>query len=174
MLQLKADKFRYNDKLTAQTRSVIQELEEAGSVEETLQIAGQTLARLGTVGRSILNRLETLRAALDEEKASSPDEEVGDFALESLKGLILFVSGLEQLNKPQITVNDDGRLQLNWKKDRRESLVVSFKDLRTLHYLIFRPSRYSDERIILNGSMNIHDFEDYIETLDLQLHLQPN
>ncbi|WP_207681378.1 hypothetical protein [Desulfonema magnum] len=97
-------------------------------------------------------------------------EENEEISLGSLKSMLLFLFSVKNLKKPVITLNDMGIFQTSWKKDRKNLLTTSFIDNWSLNYVIFRPSRHTPERIILNGVMNELDFKDYL----LEMRLKPH
>lgn len=111
----------------------------------------------------VFQRLKSLNIMTDPDK----DEKM---SLESLKGLLVFLHSIENFRKPVITLNDLGYFQLNWKKDRNNLLTVNFKENYYLNYVIFMPSHYTSKRIILNGSMNIFDFKNFLFKLGVKLH----
>ncbi len=104
----------------------------------------------------------------------SDSEENDKLSLESLKGLLAFLYSIKIFKKPTITLNDLGYLQLNWKRDKNNLLTVNFKEKYFLNYVIFMPSSYNSKRIILNGAMNILDFQHYLSKLGVKLHKESN
>lgn len=92
-------------------------------------------------------------------------EEDENLSLESLRGLLVVLYIIKKHSKPEITVNDSGFFQLNWKKDKSNMVSMEFREKLLLNYVIFMPSRYTPERIILNGFMNVLDFKDYLSRL---------
>ncbi|MBF0230802.1 MAG: hypothetical protein HQK63_14635 [Desulfamplus sp.] len=97
-------------------------------------------------------------------------EEEGEISLDSLKSMLLFLISIKNLKKPVITLNDMGIFQASWKKDRNNLLTTSFTENWSLNYVLFRPSRYASERIILNGVMNVLDFKDYLIDIGIKIH----
>ncbi|MBF0376513.1 MAG: hypothetical protein HQK72_03415 [Desulfamplus sp.] len=97
-------------------------------------------------------------------------EEDGEISLDSLKSMLLFLLSIKNLKKPVITLNDMGIFQASWKKDRNNLLTTSFIKNWSLNYVLFRPSRYASERIILNGVMNVLDFKDYLIGIGIKIH----
>ncbi len=97
-------------------------------------------------------------------------EEDGEISLGSLKSMLLFLISIKNLKKPVITLNDMGIFQTSWKKDRNNLLTTSFTENWSLNYVLFRPSRYTHERIILNGVMNVLDFKYYLIEIGLKIH----
>jgi hypothetical protein len=98
------------------------------------------------------------------------DEEDGDISIESLKSMLLFLFCLNQFERPTITLNDLGIFQTRWKKDRHNLLTTSFLENWSLNYVIFLPSEYTDDRIILNGAMNVLDFVGYLLKINCQVY----
>jgi hypothetical protein len=98
------------------------------------------------------------------------DEEDGDISIESLKSMLLFLFCLNQFNQPTITLNDLGIFQTRWKKDRNNLLTTSFIENWSLNYVLFLPSEYTDDRIILNGAMNVLDFVGYLLKINCQVY----
>lgn len=95
------------------------------------------------------------------------DEEEEQISIGSLKSMLIFLFSINKFSKPVITLNENGTFQISWKKDNNNLTTLRFKDKETLDYVIFKPSKYDKNPIILNGSMNIFDFKNYLMQLGL-------
>ena len=100
-------------------------------------------------------------------------EEDYDLSLESLKALLLFIGSLENISYPNsLTVSENGLFHIKWKKDRKNSVTLRFKNNYFVDYVIFKPSSHINKRIILNDSMYVLDMIDYLNDLKITLHHQ--
>lgn len=141
---------------------IIKILSEKNSVEDILSFSHKILKE--DVYRPVSSRIKVLLEDYD-------DDDCDPLSLGSLRSLIVFFHQVQGIKKKTaITLNDLGRFHVNWKKDKKNMLSVCFKDQFILDYVIFKPSKHSDKRIILNGSMNILDFIDYLFDLKLKVY----
>ncbi|NOQ93441.1 MAG: hypothetical protein GQ547_02265 [Methylophaga sp.] len=98
----------------------------------------------------IVKRLNTLINAYDENIGAS---------LESLKSMLIFLITLKiNFKHPVITLNENGTFQINWKQNNLNLVTLRFKENNSVDYVIFKPSQYTKNPIVLNGNMNIFDF----------------
>jgi len=111
-----------------------------------------------------------LSQRIKELKELCDSEQDCDISLDSLKSMLLFIFVVKNFSKPSLTMNESGYFQLSWRKNINNLITLRFKNEYFLDYVIFKSSRYFEKRLILNGSMNILDFIDYINALKLTLH----
>lgn len=88
-----------------------------------------------------------------------------EISIKSLRSLLFFLYEIEDYAIPSITVNDLGQFNVRWKKDGSNLLSLRFKEKYELDYVIFKPSHFTEKRIILNGSMNLLDFVEYLQEI---------
>lgn len=119
----------------------------------------------------VIPRLKQLKDFVDEEIAEGEDVSL---SLPSLKNLFVFLYALKTFKKPTITVGDDGLFQVDWEIDKFNVLTIRFDEAFYVSYVIFRPSQYESRRIILNGSMYVLDFKNYLLELKLTTHKKTN
>lgn len=146
-----------------QLQNFLEGLKKAPSLEQIMRFARQEFAKWGIRHDYLFNRLTNLIQIAAEENEP-------EISAHSLKGLLFFLYLLKEFSKPKITLNDAGLFEISWQQSRSDDLTISFKDTNTLSYVIFRPSHYTEKRIVLNGSMNLLDFKDYISALQLQTY----
>jgi len=100
------------------------------------------------------------------------DDEESQVSIDSLKSMLMFLLMLNNFNYPVIALNEDGLFHVSWQKDHTNLMILRFKTGNFLDYVIFRPSLQQVKTpIILDGSMNLFDFEAYLHTLGLHVHL---
>ncbi|MEZ5671212.1 MAG: hypothetical protein R3E08_02075 [Thiotrichaceae bacterium] len=101
--------------------------------------------------------VEHLRELLD---ATDEDEKI-EVSVGSLKSMMLFFLELKIFRKPtSIALNENGTFQLRWKQDDSYLTTLRFQENNHVDYLVFLPSKYEKEPIVLNGNMNLFDFEE--------------
>ena len=137
-----------DESLGLDTQIVLQ-LNHADSVSEVIDIAYKNLSQ-NPSGEAIIKRLQNI---IDIAKGDGID-----LSVNSLKGMILFLSTAPYIRKPAITVDDDGIFYTSWRKTLKEKVIVSFENEQILNYVIFQPSQYTDNRVVLDGTANILDF----------------
>ncbi len=115
--------------------------------------------------KDILQRIGYLYRLFESEEGEA-------LSLESLKGVLVFLYSIRGIRKPTITLSDSGFFHLSWKKSKESALSLLFKEEFSLHYVLFMPSRSPDRRVILNGSMDLFDFKNYLSRLGVVLHLE--
>jgi hypothetical protein len=98
-------------------------------------------------------------------------DEESQVSIDSLKSMLMFLLMREDFNYPVIALSEDGLFHVSWRKDNANLMTLRFKEGNFLDYVIFRPSPHVKKPIILNGSMNLFDFETYLNMLGLRVHL---
>lgn len=101
------------------------------------------------------------------------DEET-QVSIDSLRSMLVFLLVLDDFDYPVIALNEEGLFHLSWRKDHTNLMTLRFKAGNFLDYVIFRPSQYMKKPIILNGRMNLFDFESYLHRLSWHIHLLRN
>jgi hypothetical protein len=101
-------------------------------------------------------------------------DEESQVSMASLKSMLVFLLILNDFDYPVIALNEEGLFHLSWRQDHTNLMTLRFKAGNFLDYVIFRPSQYMKKPIILNGRMNLFDFESYLHQLSLHIHLLRN
>lgn len=138
-------------------------LDRFDTFEDIIASAQETFIKSNISFTYLSERIDRLRLMAEEDDETS-------VSLPSLRGLFLFLFTLQEYDKPQITLNDKGLFQVNWRQTRDNALTVNFKDAQIANYVLFRPSRHTDKRTILNGIMSIFDLRDYLAELQVQVY----
>jgi hypothetical protein len=92
------------------------------------------------------------------------DSEEGETTIlpDSLKSMLLFLLKLGNFKKPtSIELNENGTFQLRWKQDDSNLATLRFQKSNRVDYVIFLPSQHEERPIVLNGNMNLFDFEEF-------------
>ena len=118
------------------------EIEAAGTREE---ITGVVRA----LGRdAVADRLVYLQE-LVEEDADEPTMDI-----ESLRAMALFLLNERNLPNPQIGVNPDGLMQIQWQVPSSGLLAMEFLSTRLIRFAaISEPARPGVERLSVNGTL---------------------
>jgi hypothetical protein len=89
------------------------------------------------------------------------DDEKIDVSVGALKSMLLFLLKLRDFKKPtSIELNENGTFQLRWKQDDANLATLRFQKSNRVDYVIFLPSQHEERPIVLNGNMNLFDFEE--------------
>jgi hypothetical protein len=98
------------------------------------------------------------------------DDEGDEISVGSLKSTLLFLLSQSQIKKPTLTLNENGTFQCQWKIESDNLMTLRFKNDEYLDYVIFQPSQHTAKPIVLDGSTNIWDFKDYLQSLKVEIH----
>ena len=141
-------------------QDILDEIDKLSTFEKILQYGIETIKLKDDYFFKRIRELEELCA----------EEDDVEISLESLKSMLLFVGTLGNISKPSsLTVSDNGLFHLGWKQDKNNSITLRFKKDYFSDYVIFQPSSYLSQRIILNGSMYVLDLINYLNNLKLSL-----
>ena len=159
----KVDNFRELTLANKNSKNIdewVSELDKLSNFDDTISFLERNISSNNFY---LLSRLKELKVLCDLEADC-------DIELKSLKSMLLFIFIVQSFSKASLILNESGYLQLSWRKDRNSLMTLRFQDDYILDYVIFIPSSYIQPRIILNGSMNVLDFIDYMHNLKLAIH----
>jgi hypothetical protein len=146
---------------------VINDLAKLSDIEASLTYFRNAWSGEKQLVERIIRRVTELQ---DLYYADYVDEE-SQVSIDSLKAMLMFLLMLDDFNYPVIALSEDGLFHVSWRKDNANLMTLRFKEGNFLDYVIFRPSQHVKKPIILNGSMNLFDFETYLNMLGLHVHL---
>lgn len=146
---------------------VINDLAKLSDIEASLTYFRNAWSGEKQLVERIIRRVTELQ---DLYYADYVDEE-SQVSIDSLKSMLMFLLMLDDFNYPVIALSEDGLFHVSWRKDNANLMTLRFKEGNFLDYVIFRPSQHVKKPIILNGSMNLFDFETYLNMLGLHVHL---
>ncbi len=97
---------------------------------------------------AIADRLSYLHALADDDPDESPIE------IESLRAMALFLMSERKLPDPQIGINPDGLMQIQWRVSSNGLLAMEFLSTRLIRFAaISEPARPGVERLSVNGTL---------------------
>ncbi len=140
-------------KSTESINDILQQLEYSDSVNKSVSLFQKSVSRQQSY---MVEHIKTLLAMSDD------DDEKIDFSVGSLNSMLLFLIKLGNFRKPtSIELNENGTFQLRWKQDDSHLVTLRFQKNNRVDYVMFLPSKHEKRPIVLNGNINLFDFEDF-------------